>query len=35
VTDDEETEPEDEAAAEYLANRRAAKRQKLISEFFA
>jgi hypothetical protein len=35
LTDDEETEPEDDEAAEYLANRRAAKRQKLISEFFA
>jgi hypothetical protein len=35
VTDDEETEPEDEAAAEYLASRRAAKRRKLIEEFFA
>lgn len=35
VTDDEETEPEDEAAAEYLASRRATKRRKLIEEFFA
>jgi len=35
VTDDEETEPEDEAATEYLASRRATKRRKLIEEFFA